>query len=64
MAKVEIELNNAGIQELLKSAEIATICERAAAKMTRATGMEYVPDVYIGKTRVAAGAYQDGRDGK
>lgn len=57
MAKeIEIELNSAGIRELLKSAEIASVCESQAERMTRATGVEYVPDVYVGRTRVNAGA--------
>lgn len=58
MANVKIELNSAGIQALLKSSEIAAACEKAAAKMTRATGMEYVPDVYVGKNRVNVGGYK------
>lgn len=61
MANVEIELNSAGIRELLKSSEIANICEAQAARMTRATGVEYVADVYVGRTRVNAGA-RTGRD--
>ena len=56
MADIEIELNSAGIRELLKSSEIASVCETQAARMTRATGVEYVADVYVGKTRVNAGA--------
>lgn len=64
MGKVVIELNSAGIRELLKSAEVAAVCEKEAEKMTRATGVEYVPDVYVGKTRVSAGAYQKGRGDK
>lgn len=63
MAEVEIELNSAGIRELLKSSEIANVCEGQAARMTRATGVEYVADVYVGKTRVNAGA-KIGRDGE
>lgn len=59
MANVEIELDSDGIRELLKSAGVAAVCEREAARMTRATGMEYVPDVFVGKTRVNASAYQD-----
>lgn len=61
MADVEIELNSAGIRELLKSAEIANVCEAQAARMTRATGVKYVADVYVGKTRVNASA-KTGRD--
>lgn len=55
MADVEIELNSAGIRELLKSSEMASFCEAQAARMTRATGVEYVPDVHVGRTRVNAG---------
>ena len=61
MANVEIELNSAGIRTLLKSSEIASVCESQAARMTRATGVPYVSDVYVGKTRVNAGA-KVGRD--
>lgn len=61
MDKIKIELNSAGIRELLKSDEIASVCESQAARMTRATGVEYVPDVYVGRTRVNAGA-QRGRE--
>ena len=60
MSKVEIELDSDGIQDLLKSDEIAAVCEQAAEKMTRATGMAYKSDVVIGKTRVVVGAYQKG----
>lgn len=62
MANIEIQLNSAGIRELLKSEDIATVCEQQAARMTRTTGMEYVPDVYVGRTRVNAGAYHNRRD--
>lgn len=56
MAKVTIELNGAGIQELLKSPEIANVCESEAQKMTQAAGVKYVADVYTGRTRVNARA--------
>lgn len=62
MVNVKIELNDSGIRELLKSSEIANVCENEAARMTRATGVEYVPDVHFGRTRVNAGGYQKGRD--
>lgn len=58
MAKVEIKLNSAGVRDLLKSAEIAAACEKEAARMTRATGMEYAPDIHVGKTRANAAGYQ------
>ena len=56
MSSVKIELNGAGIRELLKSPEIAAACEKQAERMTRATGVPYVADVYVGRTRVNAGA--------
>lgn len=56
MANVKIELDSDGIQELLKSAEMAEVCEEQAARMTRATGVEYQSDVHVGRTRVNAGA--------
>lgn len=60
MPNVKIELNSAGVRELLKGPEIASVCESQAARMTRATGMDYVPDVHVGKTRVNAAGYQKG----
>lgn len=56
MASVEVKLNSAGVRELLKSSEIANACEKQAARMTRATGVTYVADVYVGRTRVNASA--------
>lgn len=53
---VKIELNSAGIQQLLKSAEIAGVCEQKAARMSAAAGVPYVADVRVGKTRVNARA--------
>lgn len=64
MADVKIELDHAGIVSLLKSSEIADACEKQARKMTLATGMKYEPDVYVGKSRVNAGGYQNSKDGK
>ena len=58
MSKVTIELDSAGIRELLKSSEIASVCEKEAVQMTKATGVDYVPDIYVGKTRVNVSAYQ------
>ena len=44
---------------IMKSEEMAQFCEEQAARMTRATGMEYHPDVFRGKTRVNAGGYDE-----
>ena len=62
MANVEIQLNSAGIRELLKSSEIANVCEAQAARMTRATGVKYIADVYVGKTRVNARAERERKE--
>lgn len=50
----------------LKSDAIAEVCAQTAEKMTRATGMEYTPNVYVGRRRVNAGGYQqsNGSDGE
>lgn len=53
---VKIVLDSAGIQEMLKSVSIASICEYQAHRLTMASGVEYRADVYIGKTRVNAKA--------
>lgn len=54
MGNVRIELNSEGIRELLKSTEISAACEAQAQKMTQATGVKYVADVYVGRNRVNA----------
>lgn len=59
MADIKIVLDSAGIQAMLKSSEIAQVCEENARRMTVATGMEYQADVYVGRTRVNAGACKE-----
>ena len=54
MDKVEIELDSAGIRELLKSSEIMRICEGRAKAAQAACGKGYDVDTYVGKTRVNA----------
>lgn len=39
---------------MLRSPEIAEVCEKEAERMTRATGMPYHSDVKVLQTRVAA----------
>ena len=58
MSNVIIELDSKGIQELLKSEEIARICEEVAEQKTRASKLPYVADVHIGETRVNAAGYE------
>lgn len=63
MAKNDFEWDYSAAGNLmLKSSEISAICEAVARRMTNATGVDYVPDVYVGKTRVRAGGYQNGGD--
>ena len=58
MAKKHFEWDYAAAGDLLlRSAEIADFCEEQAARMTAATGMNYVPDVRIGAQRVSAAGY-------
>ena len=58
MADIKVKLNDEGVIALLKSSEVASACEKQAKRMTRATGVRYVADVYIGRTRVNASALQ------
>lgn len=57
MPEIRVELNPNGIRELLKSPEVAGFCEKQAERLTRATGVEYTPDVHIGRNRANAGGY-------
>lgn len=61
MAKKDFEWDYTAAGNLmLRSSEISSVCESEAARMTRATGVNYVPDVQMGRTRVRAGGYQNG----
>lgn len=57
--QVEIELNSAGIQELLKSAEIQGACMEEARKVAGRAGDGFAVDSYVGKTRANAMVYAD-----
>lgn len=58
MGKTRVVWDYAAAGELLlKSEEIAAVCEDEAERMTQATGMEYISDVRVGSKRVRAGAY-------
>ena len=58
MAKVTIKMDYAEMNKLRKSPEIASVCEAAAQKLTQATGVEYKPDIYTGKSRINAAGYK------
>ena len=55
MANVRVKLDSSGVRELLKSKEVGAVCESQAARMSRASGVPYVSDVYVGWNRVNAG---------
>lgn len=60
MAKTKFEWDyDAAGDLMLRSDAIAEVCEAEAARMTRATGVEYIPDVRMGKQRVIASAHTD-----
>ncbi len=60
MAKTKFEWDYKAAGDLmLRSQEIAEVCEAEAERMTRATGVEYIPDVRMGSQRVIASARTD-----
>ena len=60
--RVEIELNSAGIRELLKSDEIKSYCEELARGVASRAGDGYVVDSMVGKTRANASVYADTKE--
>ena len=54
---VRIELNDAGIKELLKSAEIMAACREQADQIAARAGEGYEVSTYTGKTRVNASVH-------
>lgn len=57
MAKTKFEWDYAAAGDLmLRSQEIAAVCDAEAERMTRATGVKYVSDVRRGNQRVIASA--------
>lgn len=60
--RVEIELNSAGIRELLKSYEIKSYCEELARGVAGRAGDGYAVDSMVGKTRANASVYADTKE--
>ena len=52
MAKLRVELNSAGVRELLKSPEIMQACRAQALMVAGRAGDGYEVSEYTGKTRV------------
>lgn len=63
MAKTLFEWDYQAAGDLmLRSPEIAEVCEKEAERMTRATGMPYQSDVMVGRTRVNARGRTNGKE--
>ena len=54
MGKVQVELNSAGVVELLRSPAIAGICRQQAMTIAARAGTGYSVSTYTGATRVNA----------
>lgn len=54
MAKLKVELNEAGVRELLQSPEMESICLEYANQVRARAGAGYEVSTKVGKTRVNA----------
>ena len=54
MGKVQVELNSEGVRELLRSPEMAAICQAQARAIAGRAGNGYSVSTYTGTTRVNA----------
>lgn len=57
MSNVKIELNSAGIREMLKSPEIEAECKKHAQNVADKAGDGFEVNTMVGKTRVNAMVY-------
>lgn len=58
MAKVlHVELNEAGVRELLQSSEMMSICKGHADRIAARAGSGYEVTTYTGRTRVNASVH-------
>ena len=64
MSKVRIELNSAGIRELLRSEEMGAIVEGHAAAVAGRCGEGYASDRKLMPGRVIASAYTDTKEAR
>ena len=54
MSKVKIELNKAGVRELLQSSEIMAVLEKEASSRAAGLSPGYSVNTYVGKNRCNA----------
>lgn len=59
MSKVKVELNYAGVGELLRSEEIAGAVKEVAEQVAARAGDGYATDTYQAGTRVIASVYTE-----
>ena len=64
MSKVKIELNSAGIRELLRSSEMGAIVGDLAAGISARCGEGYASDTKLMPGRVIASAYTDSAEAR
>ena len=62
MSKVEIELNSAGIQALLKSQEMVDTLQTVADSVQTRLGDKFQTSQHIGKTRANVSVYTEDPD--
>lgn len=54
MAKVKVELNRAGVRELMQSSEMMAVCKKYADNAVGRLGAGYEVTTMVGRTRVNA----------
>ncbi len=59
MSKVRIELNSAGIREMLRSAEMQALMGEKAAEVAGRAGDGYASDTYLTGGRAVASAFAE-----
>ena len=59
MSRVDFKLNRAGVRELLRSGEMASICREHANKVKNAAGDGYEVTTYTGRNRVNASVHAE-----
>ena len=62
MSKVRIELNSAGIRELLRSTEMQELLEEKAEEIAGRCGEGYASDRYLTGGRAVASAFTESRE--
>lgn len=59
MSKVKFELNRAGVRDLLRSSEAASVCQSYAERVRGRAGEGYEVTTYTGRNRVNASVHAE-----